>query len=405
MNYQDTLQWMFAQLPMYQRQGKTAFKKNLDNIVKLDNHLDKVSQKFKSIHIGGTNGKGSVSHLLASVLQEAGYQTGLYTSPHLKDFRERIRINGKMIRKNCVINFIKRNKIFLEQNHLSFFEMTVGMAFEYFARKKVDIAVVEVGLGGRLDSTNILSPEVSVITNIGLDHTQMLGDTLQKIAFEKAGIIKEKTPVVIGRKQAETKAVFESEAIRKSAKIYYAATENTDNYKMSLKGDYQRENLATVLQTIAVLQQKGYRISGEHIQKGLLQVVQNTGLRGRWEILQENPKVIADTAHNKDGLQYVMQQLQKQQFKNLHIVVSVVNDKDLDGILPLFPKNAVYYFAKANIPRGLPAGELQRKAQTYGLKGNVYPSVQKAYQTALSNAGPSDLIFAGGSTFTVAEIL
>ena len=404
MNYLDTLQWMFAQLPMYQRQGKKAFKKDLNNIIKLDNHLGKPSQKFKSIHIGGTNGKGSVSHLLASVLQEAGYKTGLYTSPHLKDFRERIRINGKMIRKNCVINFIKRNKIFLEQNQLSFFEMSVGMAFEYFARKKVDIAVVEVGLGGRLDSTNILRPEVSVITNIGLDHTQMLGDNLKKIAFEKAGIIKEKTPVVIGRKQVETKTVFETEAMKKSAKIYYAATDNIDNYKMSLKGDYQRENLATVLQIIAILQQKGYHISEEHIRTGLLQVVQNTGLRGRWEILQENPLVILDTAHNKDGLQYVMQQLKKQQFNSLHIVLGVVNDKDLDGILPLFPENAVYYFSKADIPRGLPAGELKRKAQAYGLKGDVYPSVQKAYQTALSNAEPSDLIFVGGSTFTVAEI-
>ncbi len=405
MNYQDTIQWMFARLPMYQRQGKTAFKKDLTNILKLDVHLGYPSQKIKSVHVAGTNGKGSVSHLLASILQEAGYTTGLYTSPHLKDFRERIRINGQPIRKNCVINFIKRNKTFLEQNQLSFFEMTVGMAFEYFAKKQVDIAIIETGLGGRLDSTNIIRPEVSVITNIGLDHTQMLGDTLEKIAREKAGIIKEKTPVVIGRKQKETQKVFEETAARKKAPVYYSTYENTKLYPSALKGNYQKENIATVLKTIAVLRSKNYRITDKNIQNGLLNVIKNTGLRGRWDILQQNPLVIADTAHNEDGLKIVIQQLSGLDFDKLHIVLSVVNDKNLDKILPLFPKKATYYFSKANIPRGLEAGVLQQNAQTYGLKGKIYPNVSSAYQTALQKAGKNDLIFIGGSTFTVAEII
>jgi len=405
LNYQDTIQWMFARLPMYQRQGKTAFKKDLTNILKLDVHLGYPSQKIKSVHVAGTNGKGSVSHLLASILQEAGYTTGLYTSPHLKDFRERIRINGQPIRKNCVINFIKRNKTFLEQNQLSFFEMTVGMAFEYFAKKQVDIAIIETGLGGRLDSTNIIRPEVSVITNIGLDHTQMLGDTLEKIAREKAGIIKEKTPVVIGRKQKETQKVFEETAARKKAPVYYSTYENTKLYPSALKGNYQKENIATVLKTIAVLRSKNYRITDKNIQNGLLNVIKNTGLRGRWDILQQNPLVIADTAHNEDGLKIVIQQLSGLDFDKLHIVLSVVNDKNLDKILPLFPKKATYYFSKANIPRGLEAGVLQQNAQTYGLKGKIYPNVSSAYQTALQKAGKNDLIFIGGSTFTVAEII
>ncbi len=405
MNYQDTIQWMFARLPMYQRQGKTAFKKDLTNILKLDAHLGYPSQKIKSVHVAGTNGKGSVSHLLASILQEAGYTTGLYTSPHLKDFRERIRINGQPIRKNCVINFIKRNKTFLEQNQLSFFEMTVGMAFEYFAKKQVDIAIIETGLGGRLDSTNIIRPEVSVITNIGLDHTQMLGDTLEKIAREKAGIIKEKTPVVIGRKQKETQKVFEEMAARKKAPVYYSTSENTKLYPSALKGNYQKENIATVLKTIAVLRSKNYRITDKNIQNGLLNVIKNTGLRGRWDTLQQNPLVIADTAHNEDGLKIVIQQLSGLDFDKLHIVLSVVNDKNLDKILPLFPKKATYYFSKANIPRGLEAGILQQKAQVFNLKGKTYPSVTAAYQTALQKAGKNDLIFVGGSTFTVAEVV
>jgi len=405
LKYTETLQWMFAQLPMYQRQGKTAFKKNLDNILKLDAHLGFPSQKVKFVHVAGTNGKGSVSHLLASILQESGYKTGLYTSPHLKDFRERIRINGQMIRKNCVINFIKRNKEFLTQNHLSFFEMTVGMALEHFAKKQVDIAVIETGLGGRLDSTNIIRPELSVITNIGLDHTQMLGDTLEKIAREKAGIIKENTPVIIGRKQKETQKVFEEIAAQKKAPVYFSTTENTEFYPSALKGSYQKENIATVLKAVDILRNKNYRITEENLKNGLLNVIENTGLRGRWDILQKNPLVIADTAHNEDGLKMVMQQLSGLDFDKLHFVISVVNDKDLDKILPLFPKNATYYFSKANIPRGLDAEILRQKAHTFGLKGKTYPSVTTAYQTALQNAGENDVVFIGGSTFTVAEVI
>ena len=405
MNYPDTLQWMYAQLPMYQRQGKQAFKKDLNNILLLDKHLGFPSQKIKTIHIAGTNGKGSVSHMLASVWQEAGYKTGLYTSPHLKDFRERIRINGQMIRKNCVINFIKRNQKFLQENHLSFFEMTVGMAFEYFAKKKVDIAVIETGLGGRLDSTNIITPELSVITNIGLDHTQMLGDTLEKIAFEKAGIIKENTPVVIGRNQPEIRPVFEKIAREKKSPLFYATAVNTEDYPSVLKGNYQKENIATVLKAIEILRTRGYRLTEENIRNGLLKVIENTGLRGRWDVLQTSPLVIADTAHNQDGLQFVVQQLQDLDYQQLHMILSVVNDKDLDKILPLFPKEAKYYFSKANIPRGLDAEVLRQKAKLYGLRGKTYTSVQKAYQSALQSAAADDVVFVGGSTFTVAEVL
>jgi dihydrofolate synthase/folylpolyglutamate synthase len=395
---------MYAQFPMYQRQGKTAFKKDLNNILKLSKHLGEPEKQFKSIHIGGTNGKGSTSHILASVLQEAGYKVGLYTSPHLKDFRERIRINGQMIRKNCVINFIKRNQKFLEQNELSFFEMTVGMAFDYFAKKQVDIAIIEVGLGGRLDSTNIIIPELSIITNISFDHTQMLGDTLEKIAFEKAGIIKTNVPVIIGESVLETKRVFEEKAEKEMAPIYFV-DDKPAKYKSDLQGNYQVKNIKTVLTAINILQEKAYKITDKHIKNGLLSVKINTGLRGRWDILNTQPISIADTAHNKSGLQYVLQQLQALEYDKLHIVLSVVNDKDLASILPLFPTNAVYYFSKAQIQRGLAAETLQNEAEKFGLRGRSYASVQKAYQQALQNAGKNDVIFVGGSTFTVAEVI
>ena len=404
MNFNDTLQWMYAQLPMYQRQGKTAFKKDLNNILKLSKHLGQPEKQFKSIHIGGTNGKGSTSHMLASVLQEAGYKVGLYTSPHLKDFRERIRINGQMIRKNCVINFIKRNQEFLEQNKLSFFEMTVGMAFDYFAKKQVDIAIIEVGLGGRLDSTNIIIPELSIITNISFDHTQMLGDTLEKIAFEKAGIIKTNVPVIIGESVLETKKVFEEKAEKEMAPIYFV-DDKPAKYKSDLQGNYQVKNIKTVLTAINILQEKAYKITDKHIKNGLLSVKINTGLRGRWDILNTQPISIADTAHNKAGLQYVLQQLQALEYDKLHIVLSVVNDKDLASILPLFPTNAVYYFSKAQIQRGLAAETLQDEAEKFGLRGRSYASVQKAYRQALQNAGKNDVVFIGGSTFTVAEVI
>ena len=405
MTYQDTLNWMFSQLPMYQRQGKTAFKKDLSNTLKLAEHLNNPENKFKSVHVAGTNGKGSTSHILASVLQEAGYKVGLYTSPHLKDFRERIRINGQEVSKHFVIGFIKRNKDFFEANKLSFFEMTVGMAFDYFAKQNVDIAVVEVGLGGRLDSTNIVIPEVSIITNIGLDHTQFLGDTLEAIAFEKGGIIKPNIPVVIGETQKETAPVFKSLAKSCDSEILFADQLVSEVYKSDLIGSYQSKNIKTVIQTVKQLQGKGFKISKKNIKQGLLKVVKNTGLLGRWQILKERPKVVCDTGHNREGLIYVMQQLSNETFESLHIVFGVVNDKDLRYILDLLPKKATYYFCKPNIPRGLDAEELQQTFSSYKLKGRAYKSVNEAYNSALNNARKDDFIYVGGSTFVVAEII
>ena len=405
MTYQDTLNWMFSQLPMYQRQGKTAFKKDLSNTLKLAEHLNNPENKFKSVHVAGTNGKGSTSHILASVLQEAGYKVGLYTSPHLKDFRERIKINGQEVSKHFVIGFIKRNKDFFEANKLSFFEMTVGMAFDYFAKQNIDIAVVEVGLGGRLDSTNIVTPEVSIITNIGLDHTQFLGDTLEAIAFEKGGIIKPNIPVVIGETQKETAPVFKSLAKSCDSEILFADQLVSEVYKSDLIGSYQSKNIKTVIQTVKQLQGKGFKISNKNLKQGLLKVVKNTGLLGRWQILKERPKVVCDTGHNREGLIYVMQQLSNETFESLHIVFGVVNDKDLRSILDLLPKKATYYFCKPNIPRGLDAEELQQTFSSYKLKGRAYKSVNEAYNSALNNARKDDFIYVGGSTFVVAEII
>ncbi len=405
MNYRETLDWMFAQLPMYQRQGVSAYKIDLSNTLKLAIRLDNPETKFKSIHVAGTNGKGSTSHMLASILQEAGYKVGLYTSPHLKDFRERIRINGAMISQSYVVDFIATYKSYFEANYLSFFEMTVGLAFQYFADSEVDIAIIEVGLGGRLDSTNIINPEVSVITNIGLDHTQFLGNTLAEIASEKAGIIKNKIPIVIGRTTAETKNVFVTKAKTHDSELFFAKEYNEKIYPSDLKGEYQNENIRTALQTIAVLKTKGWRIDQLATQNGLNKVVFNTGLLGRWQILQQNPKVICDTAHNTDGLMVVLKQLSKETFHQLHIVLGVVNDKDLDSILPLFPKNAVYYFAKPSIPRGLDAKKLRKNALEYKLNGRAYNSVKDAYESALQEATNQDVIYVGGSTFVVAEII
>ena len=405
MTYQDTLNWMFSQLPMYQRQGKTAFKKDLSNTLKLAQHLNNPENKFKSVHVAGTNGKGSTSHMLASVLQEAGYKVGLYTSPHLKDFRERIKVDGEEVSKQFVMGFIKRNKAFFEINRLSFFEMTVGMAFDYFAKQKVDIAVVEVGLGGRLDSTNIVTPEVSVITNIGLDHTQFLGDTLEAIAFEKGGIIKPNIPVVIGETQKETTSVFKSLAKTCDSEIVFADKKISEVYKSDLIGSYQSKNIKTVVQTVKELQRKGFKISEQNLKQGLLNVSKNTGLLGRWQVLKETPKVVCDAGHNREGLTYVMQQLSNETFKSLHIVFGVVNDKDLSSIADLLPKKATYYFCKPNIPRGLDADELKQRLSKYNVTGNAYNSVNEAYKMALKNAKKDDLIFVGGSTFVVAEII
>lgn len=403
MNYQETLEWMFTQLPMFQRVGALAFKKDLTNTLALANHLGNPQRQFKSIHVGGTNGKGSTSHMLASVLMEAGYKVGLYTSPHLKDFRERIRINGKMISEEEVIDFIDSNRIFLEQQKLSFFEMTVGMAFYCFAEHQVDIAVIEVGLGGRLDSTNIINPLVSVITNIGYDHMQFLGDTLPLIATEKAGIIKKNTPIIIGERQEEVIEVFQQKAAEMNAELFIA-DDSKYNLPTALKGNYQIKNVKTVIQTIKVLQKNGISISEEHLRLGLINVVENTNLKGRWQVLQENPTIICDTAHNKEGLTYVLEQLQEEKFEQLHIVLGMVNDKEISKILTMFPKNAIYYFCKPNIPRGLDASILQKEALQIGLKGNVYSSVELALESAKESASKNDLIFAGGSTFVVAEL-
>jgi dihydrofolate synthase/folylpolyglutamate synthase len=406
MNYQETINWMFSQLPMYQTQGASAYKKDLTNTILLSKHLNHPERDLKCIHVAGTNGKGSTSHLLASVLQEAGYKVGLYTSPHLKDYRERIKINGKEISEEFVCKFISKNKSFFEENQLSFFEMTVGLAFEYFKKEKTDINIIEVGMGGRLDSTNIINPLISVITNIGLDHTQFLGNTLEAIAFEKAGIIKNNIPVVIGEYTKETKNVFLNKAKETNSEIFFASDLISETYPSELLGDYQTYNKKTVLQTIKVLQsQNKFKVTEENIKNGFQKVIKNTGLQGRWQQLKENPKVICDTAHNSHGLKIILNQIQNEKFEQLHIVLGVVNDKDLNEILPLFPKNAKYYFCKPNIPRGLNAEILQKKAADFQLKGKVYISVSNAYQEALKSSNEKDLIFIGGSTFVVAEVL
>ena len=406
MNYQETVNWMFQQLPMYQHQGASAYKKDLTNTILLASHLQNPENNFKSIHVAGTNGKGSTSHMLSSILQEAGYKVGLYTSPHLKDFRERIKINNTEIEEDYVCQFIEKNRLFFEENDLSFFEMTVGLAFEYFTNKKVDVAIIEVGMGGRLDSTNIITPLISVITNIGLDHTQFLGTTLPEIAFEKAGIIKSKIPVVVGEYVAETKNVFIKKALESESTIYFASDLVDETYPSALLGDYQKHNKKTVLQTIKVLQiQNEFKISDKNIKDGFLNVIKNTNLQGRWQQILDNPKVICDTAHNKEGLKIVLNQVSKEKFQSLHFVLGFVNDKDLKEILPLFPKNANYYFCKPNILRGLDAEILYNEAKAFGLTGNIYSSISEAYQSALKNAGNDDFIYIGGSTFVVAEIL
>ncbi len=404
MTYEETTAWLFDQLPMFQQQGAIAYKKDLSNTILLVNHLNNPERKFKSVHVAGTNGKGSSSSLLASVLQEAGYKVGLYTSPHLKDFRERIRINGEFISKEFVVDFVATNKSFFEANNLSFFEMTVGLAFDYFAKEQIDVAIVEVGMGGRLDSTNVIIPLVSLITNIGFDHTQFLGNTLQAIAFEKAGIIKDKVPVVISEYLPETKPVFLEKAKSCKVPVYFAQDLDFDDVPSSLIGDYQISNKKGVLQTIEILK-KEFNISEEAIKNGFMNVITNTGLLGRWQILGKHPKIVCDTAHNSQGLAIVMNQIKKEKFLSLHIVLGVVNDKDLDSILPLFPKKANYYFCKPNLSRGLDAQILADKARDFDLHGKVYNSVSEAYKVAAEIAKKEDFIYVGGSTFVVAEIV
>ena len=390
---------------MYQRIGAAAYKVDVSNTVKLINYLNNPQDSFKSVHVAGTNGKGSTSHMLASVLQDAGYKVGLYTSPHLKDFRERIKINGHVIPEDIVVNFVKNNQSFFEENQLSFFEMTVGLAFDYFKNEKVDIAIIEVGLGGRLDSTNVINPEVSVITNIGLDHTQFLGTTLAEIASEKAGIIKPKIPVVIGETKPETKSVFLDKARKEKSPILFVEEEDVPKFKTDLLGTYQVKNYKTAYVTLGVLEQKGWNIANKNIENGFLNVVKNTGLQGRWQLLNKAPKVICDTAHNVEGLSLVLNQLEKENFNQLHIVLGVVDDKNLDAILPLFPKKAIYYFCKPAVIRGLEVDQLQQKAMGHALIGKSYVTVSEAYKSAMTAANAKDLIYIGGSTFVVAEIL
>lgn len=405
MNYKDTITWMFSMLPMYQQQGATAYKKDISRAVLLASHLNHPEQQFKSIHVGGTNGKGSTSHMLAAILQDAGYKVGLYTSPHLKDFRERIKINGQMIPKDQVVSFIEEHKIFLSQNQLSFFEMTVGLAFDYFAKQSVDFAVIEVGMGGRLDSTNIITPEVSVITNIGLDHTQFLGNTLRAIATEKAGIIKTKVPVVIGETQDDTTEVFVQKAKAEDSEIYFADQAIKTDYSCSLLGDYQKKNIKTVIKTLQVLSSNGINILDRNISHGLSHVQDLTGLRGRWDVIWNYPKIICDTAHNEQGLSLVLNQLQREKFKNLHMVLGFVKDKSLNDLVRLFPKQAKYYFCKPQIQRGLETKILRDLFNNEGYQGQEYPSVEEAVLTARQIAENEDLIFVGGSTFVVAEVL
>ncbi len=425
MNYQETLNYLFHALPMFQRVGAAAFKKDLGNTLALCAHLGNPERKFKSVHVAGTNGKGSTSHTLAAILQSAGYKTGLYTSPHLKSFTERIRINGREIGEDSVIEFVAENRDFLDGLQPSFFEMTVGMAFWFFAKEKVDIAIVEVGMGGKFDSTNVLIPELSVITNIGWDHMQFLGNTLSEIAGEKAGIIKPGVPVVISQTQEETSPVFLKKATEQNAPIVFAdqvmnvekaasisnraifsvdkAGEKRD-IQFGLQGDYQRYNLPGILESVDQLKKQGWVISEKALEKGLAEVVELTGLKGRWQVLGENPTVIADTGHNEPGIREILAQLDSYSFERLWMVIGMVQDKDVSKILNLLPKNAIYLFCQADLPRALSAEELAAKALEVGLHGRVIPDVNEALNFARKNATADDLIFIGGSTFVVAEI-
>ena len=400
MDYAATLQWLYAQLPMYQRVGAAALNPNLDRIAVLSAHLGNPHLKFKSIHVAGTNGKGSSSHMLASVLQEAGYNVGLYTSPHLKDFKERVRINGTQITEEFVVDFVAENKYFFEAKTFSFFEMTVALAFDYFASQQVDVAIIEVGLGGRLDATNIIMPEGCLITNISLDHQEFLGTNRAEIAREKAGIIKSKIPVVVVENDAETFAVFKTIAQEKNASLHLASQRQ---FTTDLLGDYQKQNINGVVSLLHVLPQ--FSVSELHIIDGLQQVVKNTGLRGRWEIIGNQPKIIADVAHNPAGLQAVFAQLKKEQSDKLHIVFGVVSDKKVSEITTFLPKKAHYYLCTANVPRAMNTSELALEFIKNDFSFSTHDSVQKAFEAAKTAASRNDLIFVGGSLFVVAEVL
>ncbi len=427
MNYQQTLDYLFTRLPMFSRIGAAAYKADLTNTIRLCDELGNPQHSFKSIHVAGTNGKGSTSHMLAAILQTAGYKTGLYTSPHLKDFRERIKINGEMISEEFVISFTERINPLVEEIEPSFFEITVAMAFEYFAKEKVDIAIIETGLGGRLDSTNIITPELSVITNIGYDHMNLLGDSLEKIAVEKAGIIKEGIPVVIGEVLTETEKIFVQTANKKNAPLSIAshkrqvvdwnwennelvaevAEQNqTDHsiYHLDLPGVYQTKNLLTVLEACSQLQQMGWKIDDKIIHRGLKQTKRLTGLHGRWEIIHTSPMVVLDVAHNVDGVRQLVQQAEVTPHNQLHIIIGMVKDKEIEKMLALLPKTAMYYFTKAQIPRALPENELMEKARDLQLKGDSYPDVNEALEFSIQHAHPDDLIIVCGSVFLAGEV-
>lgn len=405
MTYQETLDFLFKQLPMYQREGKSAFKKDLTNIIAVCNELGNPEKKIKTVHIAGTNGKGSTAHMLSSIFQEAGYKTGLYTSPHLKDFRERIKINGELISENEVVSFVQNYTPLFAKIQPSFFEWTVALAFHYFEKEKVDVAIIETGLGGRLDSTNIISPELSIITNISLDHVDMLGNTLAEIAAEKAGIIKKGIPVIVGNHSGQRK-VFETKAKAYNSPISFVSElQDKENYQSDLKGNYQVENIKTVLYSIQKLKELDWKISDKAIELGLRNVIKNTKLQGRWQVLQVKPKLILDTAHNEDGFSHTMKQLLQEEYQTLHLVIGFVKDKAIDKLLDLLPKPAQYYFCQAQIPRSLDAKELANQAQNKGLIGLTYPTVLEALNAAKKAANKKDVIYVGGSNFVVAEAL
>ena len=427
MTYQETLKYLYSRLPMFSQVGISAYKKDITNTILLCDSIGNPQNKFKSIHIAGTNGKGSTSHMLAAIMQTAGYKTGLYTSPHLKDFRERIRVNGIMCDKDFVIDFVQKIKSKIKSIQPSFFEVTVAMAFDYFAKQKVEIAIIETGLGGRLDSTNIIKPIISVITNIGFDHMDILGNTLPEIAFEKAGIIKKNIPIVVGETLPTTKQVFINKALQENASISFAEENYTlinlsanhkhqsivfkendeienEKIEIDLLGKYQTKNLFTVLEVCKQLNKLGFNLSQTIITSALSQTSSLTGLLGRWQIIQENPLIILDVAHNKDGVTQIIQQLQQTSYQNLHCIFGMVKDKDHDAVLQLLPKKAKYYFTQAHIERALPCEVLQEKAKQFNLKGNFYADVNKAIESAKSNAKPNDLIIVFGSVFLIGEV-
>lgn len=436
MTYQDALNYLYTRTPLFQNQGQGAYKEGLSNTLALDAHFGHPHRAYKTIHVAGTNGKGSVSHTLASILQEAGYRVGLYTSPHLVDFRERIRVNGEMIPKRRVIDFVRKEKTFFEPLYPSFFEVVTALAFKYFEEQKVDVAVIEVGLGGRLDCTNIIQPEFCVITNISFDHVALLGDTLAKIASEKAGIIKQHTPVVVGEHTDETRPVFEGKANSLHSPIIFAEdTPQTAPFDVELKGLCQQKNTNTLLHCLPFLRQSFPKVTEQHIRDGFAHVIENTHLMGRWQTLRTRPTVVCDTGHNVGGFQYIVAQLKTYQTHPLtppkggacidspivttsspwgrhgegsaalRIVLGMVNDKDVSGVLSMLPKYATYYFTQASVARALPAVEMQQKAAAFGLEGRSFPTVAAAYRAALSDASPDDFIFVGGSTFVVADLL